>query len=66
MQEGTDVDIAIIAATAGPVTTKENKPLTLSWENISVQSPGSKDTLGGKIMFCKKPVPPKPIVKNGN
>nr|UOU03355.1 ATP-binding cassette subfamily G-like 5 [Brachionus rubens] len=43
-----------------------DKLLTLSWENINVHTPGSKDSLFGKLLFCKKEVSGKHIVKNVN
>ena len=42
-----------------------NVPITVTWENITVHTPSSKDSLSGKIMFCKKEVPSKQIIKNG-
>lgn len=43
----------------------QNKLITLSWENMNIYTPSSKDGLVGKISFCKKEVPGKHIVKNG-
>lgn len=44
---------------------KKTVPITLSWENINVFNPSSKDSLSGRIMFCKKEVPSKQIIKDG-
>ena len=44
---------------------KHNKPITISWENITVDTPSSKESLMGRIMFFKKEVPSKQIIKNG-
>lgn len=45
---------------------KNNVPITLSWENIEVTTPGSKDGLLGKMMFFKKEIPAKKIINDGN
>lgn len=47
------------------VGVKQNTPITLSWENIEVQTASSKESFIGKIMFCKKEIPSKQIVKQG-
>nr|QUF59469.1 ATP-binding cassette transporter Abcg-like5 [Brachionus angularis] len=44
----------------------KNTPITLSWENINVYTPSSKDSLFGKMLFCKKEIPGKQIVKDVN
>ena len=43
----------------------KNVPITVTWENITVHTPNSKESLTGKIMFCKKEVPSKQIIQNG-
>jgi hypothetical protein len=46
----------------------KNIPITLSWENIIVHTPSSKESLTGKLeyLICKKETPPKKIINNGN
>ncbi len=47
----------------------ENKPITLSWENIDIYTPSSHEGFTGKIKknvcFFKKEEPSKNIVKKG-
>ena len=43
----------------------KSPPITLSWQNINVHTPSSKDDFAGKLLFCKKEVPGKHIVKDG-
>ena len=42
-------------------------PITLSWENITVHTPSSRESLTGKLKYliCKKETPPKQIINNG-
>lgn len=44
---------------------QQNKPITLSWENINVHTPNFKDTIIGKLICCKKDVPGKQLINNG-
>ena len=44
---------------------KPHIPITLSWENIVVHTPSSKESLMEKLMFFKKEKPSKEIIKNG-
>ena len=50
-----------------PTTASQNAPLvTLSWENINVNLPDTKDTLLGKLQCWKKNVPGKKLLTDGN
>jgi hypothetical protein len=42
-------------------------PITLSWENITVHTPSSRESLTGKLKYliCKKETLPKQIINNG-
>jgi hypothetical protein len=42
-------------------------PITLSWENITVHTPSSRESLTGKLKYliCEKETPPKQIINNG-
>nr|QNH67970.1 ATP-binding cassette transporter subfamily G-like protein 4 [Brachionus plicatilis] len=44
----------------------DNKPITLSWENINVHTPNFKDTIIGKLLCCKKDVPGKQLINDVN
>ena len=58
-------EFALKEKNASILLESEGQPITLSWENIDVFTPGSKDSLIGKAFCCIKEIPPKQIINNG-